>query len=79
MKNAGKIGKEWIKVRKQWLKDNPPNHQNYYVCAICAKWVEAENIEVDHILSRSRRPDLRFDHANLQPLCHRCNTKKGST
>jgi 5-methylcytosine-specific restriction endonuclease McrA len=75
----GKVGKEWLKVRRAWLKANPPNHQGYYVCAICGRWVHESEVEVDHILARTRRPDLRFDHTNLQPAHSRCNTKKGST
>lgn len=76
MRQLGKVGKEWLKVRKAWLELHPPNHQGYWVCANCGKWVGS--VEVDHILSRSRRPDLRFDLTNLQPLCHRCNERKGS-
>lgn len=76
MKQIGKVGKEWIKIRKAWLKAHPPNHEGYYICAICGKWITT--VEVDHIRPRSNRPDLRFEFDNLQPLCHRCNTEKGS-
>lgn len=76
MKQTGKVGAEWLRVRKEWLKNNPPNHEGYWICAICGKWTE--HIEVDHIKARSRRPDLRYELSNLQPLCHRCNTRKGS-
>jgi 5-methylcytosine-specific restriction endonuclease McrA len=33
---------------------------------------------VDHIVPRSKRPDLALDISNLQTLCGRCNRGKGS-
>jgi 5-methylcytosine-specific restriction endonuclease McrA len=50
----------------------------YYICAIGGDWVRAEEMELDHIISRSRRADLRFDMNNLQPTCHDHNKQKGS-
>lgn len=32
--------------------------------------------EVDHIISRRKRPDLVFDLDNLQPLCKACHSTK---
>lgn len=78
MNQIGKVGKEWLKVRKQWVKLNPPNHEGYYVCAIGGDWVLAEYLELDHIIARSRRPDLRFELSNLQPSCSKHNSEKGS-
>lgn len=68
----------WLKTRKRWLQKNPPNHQNYYVCHYCNKWVDASIITLDHIKSRSNRPDLRYDLNNLVPACYSCNMAKGS-
>jgi 5-methylcytosine-specific restriction endonuclease McrA len=34
-------------------------------------------IQVDHVLSRSTRPDLQWSFNNLQPLCYRHNHEKG--
>lgn len=48
------------------------------MCWMCHKWVHIDDMELDHIISRSRRPDLRYVHSNLAPSCHDCNTKKGS-
>lgn len=78
MRQLGKIGKQWSAVRKEWLKNNPPNHQGYYECYLCYKWVIASEITLDHILARSKRPDLRFDSNNLRPCCWECNKEKGS-
>jgi len=46
---------------------------------MCHKWVHIDDMELDHIISRSRRPDLRYVLSNLAPSCHDCNTEKGST
>jgi 5-methylcytosine-specific restriction endonuclease McrA len=35
-------------------------------------------INVDHILSRRKRPDLALVLSNLQVLCHDCNHGKGN-
>lgn len=33
---------------------------------------------LDHVKSRSSRPDLRYEFSNLKPCCFTCNTLKGS-
>lgn len=78
MRQEGKIGKQWKKTRREWIKLNPPNHEGYYVCWICSVWVPAEEMELDHIKSRTRFPKLRFVLTNLAPSCHTCNQDKGS-
>lgn len=35
-------------------------------------------LTLDHKLSRSRHPELRFVLSNLVPCCMSCNTDKGS-
>lgn len=71
-----KVPEEWAKARKEFIKNNPPNNQGYWVCKRCGKWTE--DIEVDHIIPRSRAPELRFTQSNLQVLCPKCNRIKGS-
>ncbi len=68
----------WIKKRKEYLKNNPPNFQGYYICYLCHKWVPANEITVDHIIPRSRAPYLRYEDSNLAPCCDPCNKKKAS-
>ena len=72
----GKRTKEWLKFRKEWIKLNPPNHQNYYLCGICAKPVKADEVELDHIDNRdgSKLTDMN----NIQPSHSICNRRKGS-
>lgn len=66
----------------------------HYECYICGKWLIppkssgyyspeiAEQLgeypTLDHVLSRSRHPELRFGQDNLKPCCWQCNTEKGS-
>lgn len=68
----------WAKTRKQWVKENPGNHQGYWECYLCDKWVTLDNLTVDHVIPRSNRPDLRYEQSNLKPCCWECNTEKGS-
>lgn len=67
---------DWLRVRREWVKDNPPNHQGYYVCALCGKPLHFSDMEVDHI--DGRLGDRLVDKANLQPTHAWCNRKKGS-
>lgn len=78
MRTKGKVGLQWDKTRALWKKLNPPNHQGYYVCHICNRWVAADEMELDHVRARTRRVDLRFDLSNLLPAHHDCNSQKGS-
>lgn len=68
----------WAKARKLWFKNNPPNHEGYYICYLCNYWVPAKEITLDHIIPRSARPDLRYEQSNLAPACWSCNSEKGS-
>lgn len=76
--NNGKTTKKWIQTRRAFLHANPPNHQGYYVCYLCSKWVPAGEITVDHVIARSRAPELRFTFSNLAVCCSACNEAKGS-
>lgn len=75
LKMNGKYHKQWLKVRKQWFKDHP---QDWYVCYICHKSLVPAETTLDHVIPRSRRPDLRYEPSNLKPCCWPCNTEKGS-
>lgn len=77
MSNSSKTSsQQWLKTRSEWIKENPPNHQNQYVCGICSKSVSSDSFELDHILPR--RGDNIFDFSNLQPAHSLCNRLKGS-
>jgi 5-methylcytosine-specific restriction endonuclease McrA len=44
----------------------------------CAQCGATEAIQVDHILPRSKFPELALDRANLRPLCWPCNRRKNT-
>lgn len=78
IKTIGKVSIQWKKTRTEWFSENPPNANGYYKCYICRRYLLPEQTTLDHLKSRSRRPDLRFDKSNLRPCCWECNTEKGS-
>lgn len=87
LKVYGKYYKKFLKTKKQWFKDNPPDHAGYYYCYIpfCGKALlppksleEGEVVQLDHVESRARRPDLRYEDSNLKPICAKHNSEKGS-
>ena len=72
----GKVTKAWLKTRANWVKNNPPNHQGYYLCGLCGKPVHYTEFELDHI--EGRRGKLLSNEENLQPTHSWCNRMKGS-
>lgn len=44
----------------------------------CVQCGATEAIQVDHILPRSKFPELALDRANLRPLCWPCNRRKNT-
>lgn len=78
MKSFGPYAARFNKVKRKWYKLNPPDHAGYYFCYLCGKAITKVETELDHVLSRSRHPELRFELSNLKPSCHECNFSKGS-
>ena len=74
MNQIGKVGKQWIKTRRKWIYLNP----GPWECYICGQWLVDYSLTLDHVKSRSRHPELRFELSNLRPCCWQCNYKKGS-
>lgn len=69
--------KEWFKLRAKtraaWKALAKP-------CAVCREplqWHLPHGVIVDHIQNKKQRPDLAYEPANLQCVCHGCNTRKG--
>ena len=64
-----KGGQEWRYVKKQvLLRDD-------YTCQSCGLR-EPEIMEVDHILSKSLYPELKFALDNLMTMCPNCHKRK---
>lgn len=78
IRKVGKKGLKWIAFRRNYLKHHPANHQGYYTCFYCQRWIKEAEITLDHYIPRSRRPDLVFDESNIVLCCGSCNTEKGS-
>lgn len=79
LKNNGKMFRYRQKRRAQWVTDHPPNHEGYYECWICRKWVPADEMALDHVLPKSSTPRLIAEHDdNLRPAHGTCNGEKGS-
>lgn len=74
----GKIQLLRARTRRAWIKANPPNHQGYWVCGICKRWVHESEMELDHILPSGKYPHLIAEFSNLQPTHHKYNSEKGS-
>jgi 5-methylcytosine-specific restriction endonuclease McrA len=62
--------KEWRELRQKALKQYGAN------CVFCGS---DKNINIDHILPRKFYPELALDIKNLQPLCAKCNKRKGNS
>jgi len=83
MKRLGKVGKQWIADRKEWISNNPPNHQGYWECYLkiapdCLGSIDIDQLTLDHVVSRTRSPDKRRNQTNFKPACGPCNQLKGS-
>lgn len=72
----GKKGKEINAAVAEWKKTIKPNHQGYYECYICGKYVDY--LVAEHVKSKVRHPELRSDSNNFRPVCNECNQIKGS-
>ncbi len=67
------ISTEWKTLRKEII------HQSEPICKICGKIIKRKiNLTVDHIKPRSKHPHLALNPLNMQILCRRCNSSKGT-
>lgn len=76
IKQVGRKGKEIAKAVKDWKKTQPANHEGYWECYMCRRWIPY--LTAEHVKSKARHPDLRTDPANLKPTCDDCNRTKAS-
>lgn len=75
LRKIGKQGQRWLEVRAEWFKQNPAQ---WYYCYIDNEQLSPKETTLDHIQSRARHPELRYDLANLAPCCYFHNMDKGS-
>lgn len=80
----GKTTKQWYITRATWIRKNPPPIEGkYWECYLhihpwCPGRIDVAHLTLDHVVSRSRDPSLRFNLDNLKPACMACNEMKGS-
>lgn len=79
IRRIGKKTKKWLIVRAAYLRTLTPDENNEVECGICHKPVNMSVVTVDHIIPRSKRPDLEYEPSNFQPAHYKCNKEKGST
>lgn len=86
-KAINKIGpraRQWNKTSKLWKQTNPPDSRGFWYCRVGGaaltdkKDVEALRLNICHIESRARRPDLAFNLDNLFAGCPLHNKEQGS-
>jgi len=84
IKKIGKTTKQWFITRATWFRKNPPPVDGiYWICYLnihpwCPVRLDADSVTLDHVVSRSRAPGLRFNLDNIKPACIYCNNMKGS-
>lgn len=84
IKKVGKQTKQWFITRATWIRKNPPPIEGkYWECYLqihqwCPIRIDIAHLTLDHVVSRTRDPKLRFNLSNLKPSCIYCNTEKGS-
>jgi 5-methylcytosine-specific restriction endonuclease McrA len=73
--NNKKIGdpfyksRDWMRVRHQILK------RDGYTCSTCHTTFTSRDLQVDHIIPRSKAPHLAYYAGNLRTLCRKCHTR----
>jgi 5-methylcytosine-specific restriction endonuclease McrA len=75
IRGYGKYTKKWGETKRAWLEQNKADH---YTCYICGKWLSPDEMTLDHVIPRSRAPQLRYTFSNIRPCCWTCNSEKGS-
>jgi hypothetical protein len=76
MKQIGKVGRESLATRREWVKQNPSDHAGNWICWICGQAVHKSEMKLDHRLQRSTHPQLRSDLSNLSPSHEVCNNQR---
>lgn len=76
LNRVGKQGKRTAAAVTKWKRVQKPNHQGYFECYICHRWITY--LEAEHVKSKARHPELRTDPNNFKPTCTECNEKKRS-
>ena len=68
---------------RAWYAANPPDEKGLWYCYLnitpeCPAKLTRSTITLEHVRSKVRAPELKFDITNLKPACSFCNALKGS-
>lgn len=77
LRKVGKLGKQWQVTRATWFRKHALRAGEEYHCYICERPI-GDHPQLDHIQSRVRHPELRFNLDNLAPICEYDNRMKSS-
>lgn len=66
-----------------WLLANPPDINGEWICYLnisprCPMRLTAETLVHEHVKSKIRHPELKYDITNIMAACEFCNAIKGS-
>lgn len=72
-----------IRTAKRWYEHNRPNAAGYWECYLqiaenCPVMVDRQTISLEHVRSKVRFPELRFQTFNIKASCAPCNKLKQS-
>src|SRR6266481_5770791 len=67
----GKYYKQWIITRHEWIKKHPPTYNGLWECYLrispyCPHYLTLDMLTLDHVKSRTRHPELRFELDDLR-------------
>lgn len=80
---ARKTEQKWIDTKLKWFEQNPPDEKGQWVCYLqiawnCPKILDRRTLTLEHVRSKARAPELKYEVSNLKPSCSNCNALKES-
>jgi 5-methylcytosine-specific restriction endonuclease McrA len=69
-------------LRNTFFANNPPDDKGGYTCYLqispaCPKWLAKEDVTLEHMRTRARHPELKYEVSNIAVSCQPCNKLKG--
>lgn len=82
-KEAVKTRSKRVATANEWYALNPPDENGQWECYLrisphCYGKVGKHTINLEHMDSKARAPEKKYDVANLRAACPNCNQLKGS-
>ena len=82
-KEAVKTRAKRLDTRTEWMVNNPSDEWGWWYCYLdispqCMKRMNIQTLVLEHVESKARHPERKYDPANLRPACDPCNELKGS-